>query len=160
MARLATVLAVNTIVFISRNLIRETVDVLRASEGSEHVALWIGSRSDAGITVTEVFVPIQVSSKDFFHIPRSGMSELLSRLSQDRQLVAAQIHTHPHEAFHSAADDRWATVCHVGGLSLVIPRFCRDTTVENFLRNARAFKLDRAGRFVACSAQGVCRVTP
>jgi len=36
-------------------------------------------------------------------------------------MVAAQVHSHPDEAFHSKGDDEWAIVRHEGALSIVVP---------------------------------------
>jgi hypothetical protein len=81
---------------------------------------------------------------------------------RDRDLmVAAQVHTHPHEAFHSAADDRWAIVRHVGALSLVLPDFAQKTSIDSFLNEAAVFRLsDRNewnlvdGAAITCCLQG------
>jgi len=37
--------------------------------------------------------------------------------------LIAQVHSHPTEAYHSEADDRFAIVTAEGGLSLVVPNF-------------------------------------
>jgi hypothetical protein len=66
----------------------------------------------------------------------------MERLRTQGLYVASQVHTHPREAFHSLADDKWAIVRHVGALSIVLPYFGRSTTLENFLRQAAVFQLD------------------
>ena len=58
-------------------------------------------------------------------------------------MVAAQIHSHPHEAFHSEADDTWAIVRHEGAFSLVVPRFAADTTLDNFLDHTKVFQFSQ-----------------
>ena len=45
------------------------------------------------------------------HLHRSGL------------LLLAQVHSHPGEAYHSEADDRYAIVTAEGGYSLVAPDF-------------------------------------
>jgi hypothetical protein len=57
-------------------------------------------------------------------------------------MVAAQVHTHPKLAFHSAADDKWAIVRHVGALSLVLPYFSLRTNVENFVQHTVTFSMN------------------
>jgi len=37
--------------------------------------------------------------------------------------LIAQVHSHPGEAYHSRADDRYAIVTAEGGFSLVVPDF-------------------------------------
>ena len=61
-----------------------------------------------------------------------------------RLMVAAQVHTHPQEAFHSPADDHWAVLRHVGALSLVLPCFARDTTADTFVEQAKVYSLTQA----------------
>ena len=56
-------------------------------------------------------------------------------------MVAAQVHTHPAQAFHSEADDQWAIVRHVGALSLVVPYFAKDTRVASFFDDVALFRL-------------------
>uniref|UniRef100_A0A973WAT3 Mov34/MPN/PAD-1 family protein n=1 Tax=Bradyrhizobium septentrionale TaxID=1404411 RepID=A0A973WAT3_9BRAD len=70
---------------------------------------------------------------------------LRKKLRADRLMVAAQVHSHPQEAFHSKADDTWAIVRHEGALSLVVPRFARDTSLANFVEQTKVFRFsDRA----------------
>jgi proteasome lid subunit RPN8/RPN11 len=143
---------------ISRRLIVETVSHLRASRRRECVVLWLGRRDGELVGVREVFLPTQEAEADYFRIPEEGMAQVLARLRPERLMVAAQVHTHPHEAFHSPADDRWAIVRHVGGLSLVVPRFCQATTVDTFFDDAKVFVLDEEDRFREVSASAVYRV--
>jgi hypothetical protein len=46
-------------------------------------------------------------------------------LFDHHELLGAQVHSHPHEAFHSETDDTYPIVTGRGGLSLVVPRFGR-----------------------------------
>ena len=73
-----------------------------------------------------------------FHIPPEGMTALYAELRHKRLMVAAQVHSHPQEAFHSKADDRWAIVRHEGALSLVVPHFAQATTLDRFLETSRS----------------------
>jgi proteasome lid subunit RPN8/RPN11 len=132
---------------IAQRLIETTVDHLRASRRRERVVLWLGKRQGELVVVDEVFEPIQECAADYFQIPESGMAEVLARLQPKRLMVAAQVHTHPHDAFHSPADDRWAIVRHVGGLSLVVPRFCQHTTPDTFVTDAKVFRVDENDNF-------------
>ena len=63
-------------------------------------------------------------------------------------MIAAQVHTHPFEAFHSEADDRWAIVRHVGAVSLVVPYFATTTTPDNFLDQIALFSLDANNQWI------------
>lgn len=108
---------------------------------SECVVLWLAKRAPTEIRVVEVYKPDQIASADSFRIPRDSMAALFEVLRSRGLMVAAQVHTHPEEAFHSAADDHWAIVRHVGALSLVLPRFASETTVLTFLADAATFCL-------------------
>lgn len=46
-------------------------------------------------------------------------------LYQNGERLAVQVHSHPTEAFHSDTDDAFPMVTTRGGLSLVVPDFCR-----------------------------------
>ena len=145
---------------LSRDLLSSTVDVLRAAKRVERVVLWLGRREPGGVTTQEVFVPIQETEADYFRIPPRGMAELLEALCDRRLMVAAQVHTHPREAFHSPADDQWAVVRHAGALSLVLPRFCQETTLETFVLDAKVYRLDERNEFVLARSEDVYEVTP
>ena len=148
------------LVHISQALIASTVAELSAARATERVVLWLGQRLATHIAVSEVFAPIQEARADFFHIPRRGMEDLLEILRVRRLMVAAQVHTHPDEAFHSQADDRWAIVRHAGALSLVVPRFCQETTPDTFTKDALVYRLDENNDFALVDSSGTYRVTP
>jgi proteasome lid subunit RPN8/RPN11 len=132
-----------SIVVVARDIVRTTIEELQHAGRvhQERVVLWLGRREANVVTVQRVFVPIQEAAHDYFHIPREGMAALLTDLRQSRLQVAAQVHSHPHEAFHSQADDRWAIIRHVGALSLVVPSFGLQTTIETFVDDAAVYEL-------------------
>jgi len=118
-------------VIVQRALIEEMLGTMQkfGAQGWEVLVLWLGEidcRQGVANVVTAL-VPKQnpVSNEDgvgyfvtgetLFHINR-GLSETGLRL-------IAQVHSHPTEAFHSEADDRYAIVTADGGLSLVVPNF-------------------------------------
>lgn len=106
----------------------------------ECVVLWLGRPSAQGIEVVSVYRPQQRAAADMFHIPPESMAALRATLRRERVMVAAQVHSHPREAFHSLADDRWAIVRHVGALSLVVPEFAAHTRVDTFLEHTKVFR--------------------
>lgn len=132
-----------SIVVVSRDIVRTTIEELQHA-GRNHqecVVLWLGRREANVVTVQRVFVPIQEAAHDYFHIPREGMTALLAYLRESRLQVAAQVHSHPHEAFHSRTDDLWAIIRHIGALSLVVPSFGLQTTAETFGDDAAVYEL-------------------
>lgn len=131
-------------------LIASTLAALQEAGRAEHerVVLWLGRRGlDQTITVTESFVPAQMAEADYFHIPRSSIVAVFDRL-RNGSMIAAQVHSHPGPAFHSTADDRWAIIRHLNALSLVLPNFALNTTVESFLADAAVFRLSDDNEWV------------
>ena len=144
---------------ITQRLIAETVDRLRESAHRERVVLWLGRRRHVDtIRVHEVYLPIQETDADYFRIPSQGMAALFEHMRAVRLMVAAQVHTHPGDAFHSSADDRWAIVRHQGGLSLVVPWFCQTTTQASFFDDAKVYRLDAGDLFVHVDADAAYQV--
>jgi hypothetical protein len=83
-----------------------------------------------------------------FVIPREGMAALHGELRRERLMVAAQVHSHPLQAFHSKADDRWAIVRHEGALSLVVPYFASRTSLRNFLDETKIFRFSPNAQWI------------
>jgi hypothetical protein len=134
----------DSLLVIPAAVVDDTLAFLRyvGDRKSEGVVLWLGRREPSGITVTEAYVPEQEAACDYFRIPPPAMGALLTHLGETGTFIAAQVHSHPREAFHSETDDTWAIVRHLGALSLVVPHFARDTAAGNFVRQIAAFRLD------------------
>ena len=107
----------------------------------ECVVLWLAEDQGADLLVRHAHLPDQVARADIFRIPPPSMRAILQSLSQSRLMIAAQVHSHPNEAFHSPADDAWAIVRHLGALSLVVPYFALKTTVSTFREHTKVFCL-------------------
>ena len=131
-------------------LVHATLSHLRdAGHGRcECVVLWLGRREGRSITVQNAYRPLQTAKADMFHIPPAGMAALHGDLRSRRVMVAAQVHSHPRDAFHSKADDRWAIVRHEGALSLVVPNFALGTTVATFLDDTKVYRLSMSDQWV------------
>ncbi len=130
--------------YCSREVVGQTLEYLRqgGERHSETAVLWLGKRSPSGESVVEVFRPQQIADRDFFQIPPEAMRALLKYLRDKRLSILGQVHSHPAQAFHSAADDKWAVVRHVGALSLVVPWFASRTQIDTFSADIAAFQLD------------------
>jgi proteasome lid subunit RPN8/RPN11 len=113
----------------------------------ECVVLWLGKRSSTTINIQHCYRPIQRARADQFHIPPEGMAALQAKMRADRLMVAAQVHSHPNEAFHSKADDDWAIVRHEGALSLVVPRFASDTSAVNFFQETKVYRFSNRAKW-------------
>jgi proteasome lid subunit RPN8/RPN11 len=125
----------------SRTSVDQTLIHLREAgqRNQECVVLWLGKRQATHIDVLHCYKPIQFAEADRFHIPPEGMAALQSKLRAERLMVAAQVHSHPENAFHSRADDTWAIIRHEGALSFVVPRFASDTFINNFLDQTKVY---------------------
>ncbi|MEW6313001.1 MAG: Mov34/MPN/PAD-1 family protein [Pseudomonadota bacterium] len=145
--------------------ITETLRFLQAS-GKNHcegIALWLGTRERNTIHVQTVYEPAHRAEADFFHIPRQSMFQLKEYLRQNRLFIAAQVHSHPFEAFHSDADNRWAIIRHTGALSIVIPNFAANTTPTTFLNDAAIYQLSQDNKWERVpqrTVEKLCKITP
>ncbi len=140
----------------SSQLIDETLENLRAAgqHGTEGIVLWLAKRPLAeGAAITEAFVPEHTAKVDMFHIPSSGMTAMMAHLRLRKLALAAQVHSHPGQAFHSRADDAWAIVRHEGALSIVVPYFAVGVTAANFLEATATFRLSAEDRWLRVQPQ-------
>jgi len=118
-------------VVIHRSVIVDMLEVMReyGAQGWEVLVLWLGHvDSVSGVAnVVRAFVPKQnpISGEDGvgYFVESDTLFHLNKDLSETGLRLIAQVHSHPREAFHSDADDRYAIVTTNGGLSLVVPNF-------------------------------------
>ncbi len=114
---------------VPRRLIEESTAVLQrfGRRGFEGFLLWIGSVEGAEARVVEILVPPQESLRSEEGVGYFVTGEdlfLISKFLGDKNLrLLAQVHSHPTEAFHSSADDRYAVATAAGSFSLVVPDF-------------------------------------
>lgn len=154
----------NSTIFISRSGIAQTLQVLQRSGQRRHegITFWLGRRAGERIDVVEVYEPAHHAEADYFHIPPRSMQALQQELRTKRLMIAAQVHSHPMEAFHSRADDTWAVIRHVGAISIVLPNFATTTNTDSFFVDAAVFQLSAANRWVQVSEnrkEDVCRIS-
>jgi proteasome lid subunit RPN8/RPN11 len=132
-------------------LVDQTLEALRDAghKGVERVVFWLGHRNEAGrCTVVETYTPQQEAAVDYFRIPPDGMIAFMRHLRRQHVVLLAQVHSHPDAAFHSLADDKWAVVRHVGGLSIVVPTFAFGATAANFETRSAVFCLTSDDRWL------------
>ena len=134
--------------YIKVDLLNQTINLLKEFTDKERIVLWIGNRTDQGYVVNEIYLPLQHTREDYFNIPEEGMELIMSKLKTSRQMLVAQIHTHPFEAFHSRADDNWAILRHVNAYSLVLPYFCSTTNESNFKVDVASFVLNESNNWI------------
>jgi hypothetical protein len=122
---------------------RETVDHTEAAlreagrNGHERFVLWTGTTSGELFSVDHLYVPqqrgYQFEEGLCVRVSADALHELNVWLYRNQQVLAVQIHTHPQEAYHSETDDTYPIVTTLGGLSLVVPWFCRDGLLSRAL---------------------------
>ncbi len=147
-----------TIMHCTSGIIGSTITHLRDAgrQRKECVVLWLAPRQrEHALRIVEVYRPLQEAQADQFWIPPEAMTALMRHLREKGLKLAAQVHSHPRDAFHSPADDHWAIIRHVGALSIVVPDFSAHTGIGNFTREAKFFSLssDDRWREVADAAQ-------
>lgn len=131
------------------NLVDHTNEALRVA-GKRHreaFVLWTGVLAkDGRLQVRAVHVPQQtaysLSSGLCVRVEGDELHRLNIWLYENGQLLAVQVHTHPTEAYHSATDDTYPIVTGRGGLSIVVPNFCREGMLGS---GVAAYRLDRQG---------------
>lgn len=128
----------------SISVVEETLRHLKeAGQGDvECIVLWLARRKGDNVHVVSAYRPQQTARCDQFLIPPQEMAAIMDLLREHRWMIAAQVHSHPCEAFHSIADDEGAIVRHEGALSFVVPRFAVQTTAESFLRDSALYRLE------------------
>ena len=116
---------------VERAIINQMLGTMRefGSHGWEVLVLWVGEieLNTGEARVTQAYVPKQkaISNEDGvgYFVGGETLFQLNRELSETGLRLIAQVHSHPREAYHSEADDRYAIVTAEGGLSLVVPDF-------------------------------------
>jgi hypothetical protein len=133
---------------VPATVVDHSADALREAglEGYELFVLWTGVGVDDRFRVQHVYVPRQQTYKGEggLHVRVEGdeLHKLNRWLYEKGQVLAIQVHTHPEEAFHSETDDLYPIVTALGGLSIVVPRFCRDGVLG---RETAVYRLHASG---------------
>jgi hypothetical protein len=144
---------------VSRAVVAESVHALRdISAGvKESVVLWQGRVVEPGTAdVRALVIPRQVAGALHFIVPLEERLRLIEVVSAAGDIILAQLHTHPHEAFHSAADDRLAVPQHVGGISIVVPDWGRNW--DGDLRGTAIFRCLGGGQWEEISVRAATRL--
>jgi len=114
----------NEIIAVTDATLREAGD-----DGFERFVLWTGVRTGEEFIVRTTHVPEQTAYKmaDGMCVRVDG--EALFRLNrwqyEHGETLGVQVHSHPHEAYHSETDDTFPIVTAIGGVSIVVPEFAR-----------------------------------
>jgi len=108
--------------------------------GHEGVALWPGRLTGNVCEIGDALIPRQITRERFYRIPTDETFRIIQHVAEQGLVIPIQIHSHPHEAFHSWADDEHAFVQHENAISIVVPNFA-DFPFSEFLSKARFYRL-------------------
>ena len=117
---------------IHESSIRETEKAIweAGQDGFESFVLWSGTRDGDAFIVAAVHVPEQICYKLDAGLGVRVDGPELHRLNvwlyESRQVIGAQVHSHPSDAYHSETDDTYPIATLEGSLSIVLPFFGRD----------------------------------
>lgn len=143
------------IIHVPSQVLEKTLVTLReaGNRDAERLVLWIGRTKGNFSVVSSVLIPEQIASVDFFRVPPNSMAQIVATLREQRNIIVAQVHSHPGEAFHSPADDKWALISRVGALSIVLPRFALGVDKINFFTHAKLFVLSEHNSWIETPTQ-------
>jgi hypothetical protein len=107
-------------------LLVETFALLRQCGGGrrECQVLWTSEWARPE-TISGVVHPEHRAHAGGFELSSGWINEFWLELSRTGRGIRAQVHSHPHEAFHSSTDDAYPIIHSVGFLSLVVPDFAQ-----------------------------------
>jgi hypothetical protein len=112
----------------------------------ELFVLWTGCIKGPNFEVEHAYVPDQRSYREdgdlMVHVEGPALFELNRWLYERKQLLGAQVHTHPTTAYHSDVDNEFPIMTTIGGLSIVLPNFGDGGLLAH---GVVAFRLSQAG---------------
>lgn len=117
---------------VQASVVSATVEAIRmvGRDGYEAFVLWSGRRDNDAFTVAQLHFPEQTSFKCDtglgVRIDGSELHRLNVWLYETQQVIGVQVHSHPHDAYHSETDDTYPIATLDGSLSVVLPFFGRD----------------------------------
>jgi proteasome lid subunit RPN8/RPN11 len=94
------------------------------AHGREGTGLLLAEPGANTLLVTRFIAPDQITGSDscWVEVTLKGKLELAAALAPN-ELIAARVHSHPGEAFHSSVDDRNPGLTAEGYWSIVVPYY-------------------------------------
>jgi len=149
-------LAVRTFIIPSHVLV-ETISFLRrvGGEGCEGFVVWGGQFVDnETFRFRTAIIPAQHASMTesglLVTVGGQALFEVNRTLHEQSQILAAQVHSHPTEAYHSSTDDTFPLATLVGALSIVVPDFARNAPDD--MDQWAWYRLSKQGKWILPSA--------
>ena len=117
---------------IATQVMDDTISFLRqvGSNGLEGFVIWGGQLiSETHLEFQRTYIPKQkglvTESGLLVLVDGDALFEVNREAHELHHILAAQVHTHPTEAYHSDTDDHYPLVTLKGALSIVIPDFAK-----------------------------------
>jgi proteasome lid subunit RPN8/RPN11 len=114
-------------------ILQETILFLRGvgMKGREGFVLWGGKTVDPEtFRFQTALIPAQRASATqnglLVTVDGEALFEVNKTLHERGEILGAQVHSHPTDAYHSSTDDHFPLATLLGALSVVIPNFARE----------------------------------
>ena len=114
---------------LSQEILVKAYEFLRyaGTKGVEGICLFAGQMNETTFIIKETIIPRQkgyiLEQGLMYAVESDELHNLNVWLYENEMQLIAQIHSHPREAYHSLADDRYPIVDSYGGISIVVPDF-------------------------------------
>lgn len=108
------------------DIVRKTQAFLRkrGKDGIEAIVLWAGRpETPTNFRVTRAIFPGQVGTMVTVDVEADEIQRIDDDCRARGEVLGAQFHTHPGNAFHSGTDDATPIINKLGAFSIVIPDF-------------------------------------
>jgi hypothetical protein len=122
---------------LDEDVILRTIAFLRevGQAGNEGFVLWSGTFEDPRtFHFRTSIIPAQEAHTTatglLVVVPGAELFVVNRDVHSRGEVLAAQVHSHPTDAYHSTTDDRYPLVTLVGALSVVIPNFARNAPAD------------------------------
>jgi hypothetical protein len=94
-------------------------------KNEEGFVAWSGVRANSKLVVKRAIVPneSETNHHNSVRFSDTAIESIADTILSRGELLIAQVHSHPFEAFHSDTDDKYPLLHRKGFLSLVIPYF-------------------------------------
>lgn len=119
------------------DVIEETIAFLRkvGSAGYEGFVLWGGQReSNEVFRFRSTCIPEQRASRTesglVVYVEGAALFAVNKTLFERGEVLGAQVHSHPTNAYHSELDDAYPLATLTGAISLVVPDFARNAPAD------------------------------
>jgi hypothetical protein len=133
---------------VPSRIVEHTEEMLRqaGAEGYERFVLWSGCQKGRVFEIRTPHDPKQTSyrlpSGLCVRVEGEELHQLNAWLYEAGEILAIQVHAHPTEAYHSDTDDTYPIVTTLGGISIVVPDFCRNGL---FTQGTAIYRLEPRG---------------